>query len=121
MTPNLMTPKEATRELFQAAEAGKVRDAAVAIEAGGNLNAMNEDGSAPLHLAAAHGYTTLVRLLIEKGASVIATNGAGQTPRELADANGHTDLATKLSELEKGGLVGMLAFQRWGSADTRGR
>jgi hypothetical protein len=82
-------------------------------------NAINEEGWAPLHVAAAKGHTQVAALLIAKGADVngaistqrtaeegivdvrgILATGSGQRPLHLAAANGHKALVALL--LDKG-------------------
>ena len=59
-----------------------------------------QDGSTPLHLAAAAGHLESVRLLLEKS-DVDAEDGNGNTPAWVAFAAGQSDLARFL--LEEGG------------------
>ena len=55
-----------------------------AVELGANVNAANEDGDTALHLAAHHGFNTVVRYLVSRGADPDATNARGQTPLDRA-------------------------------------
>eukprot|EP00755_Sulcionema_specki_P001899 Sspe_Gene.26422::Locus_10936_Transcript_1_1_Confidence_1.000_Length_1225::g.26422::m.26422 len=48
------------------------------------VNARNNDGSTPLHLAACDGKIEVVRLLVELGADVEARNDRGENPSRVA-------------------------------------
>jgi ankyrin repeat protein len=47
------------------------------------VNRVNESGSAPLHIAANHGYLDIVEYLLEQGASVHQLDANQQTPVTL--------------------------------------
>jgi len=49
------------------------------LEKGAKVNATNEDGNTPLHVAAFMGRTEIVQLLLAKGASVTQRNGRRET------------------------------------------
>jgi ankyrin repeat protein len=49
-----------------------------------DINARDNEGNTPLHLAAETGTKDVFDWLVQHGASLDATNNAGQTPRELA-------------------------------------
>ncbi len=53
------------------------------IESGADLNATDDMGNTPLHMAA-FGETEIVKLLLEQGADVNAVNDAGETPLHKA-------------------------------------
>jgi ankyrin repeat protein len=64
------------------------------------IDAQNEDGKTPLHLAAEHGYTTCVEILLKHGADVLLPNYLGQLALHSAIQNGHSqcvDLLIKRS------------------------
>ena len=54
-----------------------------------DANRRNSNGDWPLHAAAAHGYTSIVRLLLRNGADVDARNNGGLTPLNMSARNGH--------------------------------
>ena len=60
----------------------------VAVELGAEVNAANEDGDTALHLAAFHGFKTVVRFLVSQGANLDVKNERGETPLERAMRNG---------------------------------
>jgi ankyrin repeat protein len=72
-----------------AAEAANERRAleavTVAIEAGGDVNAVNAARETALHGAAAKGFASVVQLLAQKGGNLSAPNRAGRTPMELLE------------------------------------
>jgi hypothetical protein len=53
---------------------------------GANIEAMDEEGTTPLHVATALGYTAMVKLLIARGANINAINTRGATTLTLARA-----------------------------------
>ncbi len=56
----------------------------VALELGGDLNAVNDKGQTALHGAAAIGADAVIQFLVEKGADVNAKDKLGQTPWSIA-------------------------------------
>jgi len=62
-----------------------VRDSVdAAIRLGGDVNAASQTGDTGLHVAAALGYDTVVRLLVDRGAGVNVKNARGITPLAAA-------------------------------------
>ncbi len=59
----------------------------VAVGLGADVNAASEDGDTALHLAAFHGFNTVVRFLVSQGANLDAMNARGETPLERAMRN----------------------------------
>jgi len=53
---------------------------AVALTVGSDIDAANPAGETALHIAAAHGYDTVVKVLAERGANLNARNAKGETP-----------------------------------------
>jgi len=58
---------------------------AVLLNAGADVNAVDEDGFTPLHMAAFHRQADYALLLLEAGADVNAKTVAGRTPLSMAD------------------------------------
>ncbi len=57
----------------------------LAVEVGGDVNAINALGNAPLHVATHGGFDTVVRYLLTQGSSINVKNKAGETPLRIAD------------------------------------
>jgi ankyrin repeat protein len=62
------------------------------INAGADVNSVNEAGTQPIHFASVVGDVDLVRLLVAAGANVNAVNREGATPMHFACEQGHDDL-----------------------------
>ena len=63
---------------------------------GADVNAMDEAGSAPLHVAVTHGHLLLTKRLIDEGADVNAADGQGRTPLAIAVSEGYRDIVAAL-------------------------
>lgn len=61
--------------------------AKVLLEAGADVNAINEADTTPLHCAAFTGLNELVELFVAKGADINARDWRGRTPYRLAQAS----------------------------------
>ena len=61
-----------------------------------DINATDEDGNTPLHLAAINGHTETVRALINAKADVNLANNDGSTPLHRSAIHGHTEAAQAL-------------------------
>lgn len=79
-----MTPEEATRKLFQAAESGNLIEAEAALDAGASPNSRNDFQETPLHCAATNGQIEIARLLLRSGANVNAKDFIESTPLHCA-------------------------------------
>ncbi|MBP3695458.1 MAG: ankyrin repeat domain-containing protein, partial [Thermoguttaceae bacterium] len=71
------------------------------IEKGANVNAVNEDGETPLHIAAEDSTLEIVQLLVEKGANVNAQDDEGETPVDNAREDGRREVADWLEGVQK--------------------
>lgn len=91
---------ELNEKLLDAAKDGNLDQVKSLIEQGADIEAKTDNGSTPLHWAAASGHTDVANLLLEKGADIEAKDRGGWTPLHWAAANGQTDIANLL--LEKG-------------------
>ncbi len=75
------------RALFDAAYAGNVRAATVAVAAfGAHVNCTNVDGRTPLHVAVTQEHADVAAYLIASGADPARTDRWGRTPTLLANA-----------------------------------
>lgn len=70
--------------LHEAATMGNPAAARARLQAGDKVQAQDEQGNTPLHLAAAAGQTEMVRLLLKHGASKNMLNKAGKRPADYA-------------------------------------
>jgi len=75
---------DAYSELIYAVRSGDPAKVAPLVEKGADINAKDEKGNTPLHLAAYNGFTETVRLLVDKGADINAVNNSLDTPLMLA-------------------------------------
>ena len=57
-----------------------------------DINAENNIGETPLHLAVRHGKTEIVDLLLKNGANINAITICGDTPLQLAKSKNHTEI-----------------------------
>lgn len=71
----------------------------VTMRYGGDLEARDQSGNTPLHVAAREGKTSLLEFfLYQKPALASATNIRGQTPQQVAVENNHPETAAFLAE-----------------------
>jgi ankyrin repeat protein len=68
------------------------------LEYGADMNALRNDRSTPLHVAARLGRVEVVHLLLEHGANVGAENDHGKTASQVASEMGHEEIMKLLSE-----------------------
>jgi ankyrin repeat protein len=62
------------------------------LEAGADVNASENGGYTPLHIAAENGQVILVELFLEYGANPYAQMDDGRTPLDIARDAGHTEI-----------------------------
>lgn len=84
-----ITRSERTAELLKAAAIGETRRLSAIMEAGADIDAVNEYGQTALFIAAYHGQHDAVQWLIESRADVERPANGGSTPTRTASANGH--------------------------------
>lgn len=84
-------------ELYNAIESANFDEVKrLVIEEEYDLNDENDDGDAPLHVAALQGHTEIVKFLMLKGANVNSKNPEGDTPLHLALREGHLEIARSI-------------------------
>jgi ankyrin repeat protein len=66
------------------------------IDAGADVNAVQQDGVTPLHEAAANGNLALVQLLLDHGADASARDGQQRTAADFARERGHSSVVELL-------------------------
>ena len=64
---------------------------------GGNVNAQNQRGDTPLHLAAYRGFRDIVIILTQSGADPLVKNGQSKTPLQEAQSQQHSSAALALA------------------------
>jgi ankyrin repeat protein len=98
---NEKDPFGGSSPLITASLFGKTEMARTLIEAGADLNFINNDGSTPLHTAAFFCRPEIVRMLLDKGADKTIKNKYGATPYEsvagpFADVQDAYDMMGKM-------------------------
>jgi uncharacterized protein len=78
------TPLHWAADGLPAAERGSAEAARLLLDRGAAINATNEDGNTPLHLAALHGRAEVAAVLLDRNAAVNLKNKRGETPLKLA-------------------------------------
>lgn len=66
-------------------EASHLAAVRLAVELGGDVNAVNALGNTPLHMATHGGFDSVVKYLASRGAAINMKNKAGETPLRIAD------------------------------------
>ncbi|MFC1792773.1 ankyrin repeat domain-containing protein [Planctomycetota bacterium] len=91
---NILRRHGALETLHGAAASGDEEEVKRLVAQGADLNARNQNGQTPLHLALKHGWGTV--FLISQGADVNAKDQAGRTPLMMAAIRGREHLAEVL-------------------------
>ena len=80
-----------------------------AVELGADVNAANAAGDTALHMAAYHGFKTVVEFLVSRGARLDATNQRGETPLDRAlNARAPARLTRSLTDYSDTGMADLL-------------
>jgi ankyrin repeat protein len=83
-------------KLFEAVISGLPKKAIRCLKQGAEINAKNEQGNTPVHVAVASRQKEIVGLLAERGTDVNAANPRGDTPLHLAAEADDRDIAELL-------------------------
>ena len=76
---------------------------------GADVNARDNDGFTPAHLASDHGHVRAVRCLFELGANMKSKSNDGVTPESLAHTNGDLAMVSLLKKFR----IGQAAWSRF--------
>jgi ankyrin repeat protein len=74
---------------------------ALLLENGSKVNALNQHGLAPLHIAAYWGYKDLFKFLLDKGADFDIKTGAGKSCVDIASERGQKELIELIAVIQK--------------------
>ena len=90
---NARHPDEGSTALSTAALHGQLEIANLLLERGADPNATNNDGNAPLHVAAFLCHADIVELLLDRGASIEQKNNRGETAVDTVSTRWSDELA----------------------------
>jgi ankyrin repeat protein len=105
-------PAASESELLRAVFSGDIKDVNEVLNKGANVNEKDKQfGITPLHAAAYHGHTPIVRLLLRSKANIDAIDNEGETPLIAALTKGHTEIGEIL--VNKGAKVNIKTKNGW--------
>ena len=102
-------------KLREAIREGDIEAVQQHLVAGADVNAKDEEGLTPLHLAASWGHKEVAELLIDNGADVNVKSGFGQPPLRWAAGNEGSQVAELL--IAKGADVNAKDDNGWTPLD----
>ncbi|XP_064466846.1 ankyrin repeat and SAM domain-containing protein 6-like isoform X2 [Ornithodoros turicata] len=91
-----MTALDRAHQLLSACLENDVVTVSTCLNNGLSVNEQDFEGTAPLHVAAANGYESLVESLISRGAEIDLPNASGWTALMQAARHGHTSVVSLL-------------------------
>ncbi|MGY5878356.1 ankyrin repeat domain-containing protein, partial [Wolbachia endosymbiont of Nasonia oneida] len=95
-------------ELFAAIEKRDIKEVVRLINAEADVNAVDKNGAAPLHIAAVKDNAETIKVLIEAGADVNKVENSGKTPLHYVATKNHTNICdiilNHIARLEIAGL-----------------
>ena len=106
-TPLLLLLGSAAEPGTQALEEVVIAGCEKLIQSGATLDVKDPRGFTPLHLAALHGLSSVVRRLLLAGADVEARDQLNRRPQELALMRGYIDISSELETHSQGGAPEM--------------
>ncbi len=92
-----------TISFYLANQRGDIEQIERHIKWGSDINALDKDGNAPLHVAAQKGRIAITRMLIRHGADINLPGAQGHSPAHYAILSGRTRLADLL--LKQGATI----------------
>lgn len=91
---------EQNKKLLEAAQFNRVCDIIAALDAGADVNAVDESGRTALIVAVTYGNEDVVKLLMESKANLDVKNEKGETAFLIAFHNGHLNVLHELFKHE---------------------
>ena len=86
------------------------------IDAGADINIMNNEGRAPIHTACRKGHLGILNRLIGAGAKIDIVDSDGWAPIHLACFYGHLEIVNRL--IEAGAEINIVSNDRWAPIHT---
>jgi acyl-CoA-binding protein len=97
----VLSAAELSRDIHHQCQLGDLAAVTALLDAEASLvNARNDAGETPLHVAADAGHERVVEALLARGADAAATEDGGQTALEYAEALGHDAVVQLLRAVE---------------------
>lgn len=91
-----VSAKTGATPLHVAVSSNNAAVAAALLDAGADIDAIDDAGRTPLHVAAVNGWRDSVELLVARRATIIVRDAGDKLPADLAEDHGHTEIARLL-------------------------